>query len=178
MCVLAATRRSPPICSDHSYAAAGVAGALGGPQNAGQALSGLPQRTGSVCIKLPWPEVRTLRDIEKALADVPVPQRERVAANIYQEGHYLPRLLEVFRECEDREDREALSNLYGIIKCLIMMNDMQLVDLMVTDGCFNDVVGCLEYDPDLAPSKAEHRKFLKVCPCYRCCCPDSLYHGV
>lgn len=131
-----------------------------------------------MCIKLPWPEVRTLRDIEKALADVPVPQRERVAANIYQEGHYLPRLLEVFRECEDREDREALSNLYGIIKCLIMMNDMQLVDLMVTDGCFNDVVGCLEYDPDLAPSKAEHRKFLKVCPCYRCCCPDSLYHGV
>lgn len=112
--------------------------------------------------------MRTLRDIEKALADVPVPQRERVAANIYQEGHYLPRLLEVFRECEDREDREALSNLYGIIKCLIMMNDMQLVELMVTDGCFNDVVGCLEYDPDLAPSKAEHRKFLKVCLC--CCC--------
>eukprot|EP00892_Ulva_mutabilis_P008525 jgi/Ulvmu1/6044/UM027_0021.1 len=138
------------------------AGGLGSPQGASQALTGLPQRTGSVCIKLPWPEVRTLRDIEKALAEVPLQQRERVAANIYQEGHYLPRLLEVFRECEDREDREALSHLYGIIKCLIMMNDMQLVELMVTDTCFNDVVGCLEYDPDLAPGKAEHRKFLKT----------------
>ena len=82
--------------------------------------------------------------------------------NIHNEGHYLPRLLEVFSQCEDIDDREALSHLYSIIKFLIMMNDMQLVEQMVSDQFFWGVVGALEYDPDLTPKKAEHRSFLKV----------------
>jgi Component of IIS longevity pathway SMK-1 len=121
------------------------------------------QQRSAVCIKLPWPEVRTLPDINKALNEIPLAQRERVAMNIHNEGHYLPRLLEVFSQCEDIDDREALSHLYSIIKCLIMMNDMQLVEQMVGDQFFWGVVGALEYDPDLAPKKAEHRSFLKVC---------------
>jgi flagellar motor protein MotB len=124
--------------------------------------------SNSVCIKLPWPEVRTLPDINKALNDIPLAQRERVAMNIHNEGHYLPRLLEVFDQCEDIDDRDALSHLYSIIKCLIMMNDMQLVEQMVNDTYFWGVVGALEYDPDLAPKKAEHRSFLKVRRCGSC----------
>ena len=88
--------------------------------------------------------------------------------NIHNEGHYLPKLLEVFAQCEDIDDRDALSHLYSIIKCLIMMNDMQLVEQMVSDQFFWGVVGALEYDPDLTPKKAEHRSFLKVR------CPSSL----
>lgn len=137
----------------------------GGPAAGGGGVAGgvpAPQQRNAVCIKLPWPEVRTLPDINKALNDIPLAQRERVAMNIHNEGHYLPRLLEVFSQCEDIDDREALSHLYSIIKCLIMMNDMQLVEQMVSDQFFWGVVGALEYDPDLTPKKAEHRSFLKV----------------
>jgi hypothetical protein len=140
--------------------------AQGSPAPGGAGVAGgvsAPQQRSAVCIKLPWPEVRTLPDINKALNDIPLAQRERVAMNIHNEGHYLPRLLEVFSQCEDIDDREALSHLYSIIKCLIMMNDMQLVEQMVSDQFFWGVVGALEYDPDLAPKKAEHRSFLKVC---------------
>lgn len=147
---------------------AGGAGGMaqGSPAAGGGGVAGgvvpAPQQRSAVCIKLPWPEVRTLPDINKALNDIPLAQRERVAMNIHNEGHYLPRLLEVFSQCEDIDDRDALSHLYSIIKCLIMMNDMQLVEQMVSDQFFWGVVGALEYDPDLTPNKAEHRSFLKV----------------
>jgi protein phosphatase 4 regulatory subunit 3 len=155
------SQQSPsPSTADDNRTAGSPQGSLM-PANAG-AVGGEPPRGTSVCIKLPWPEVRLLPDIHKALADVPIGQRERVAMNIYSEGHYLPRLLEVFRECEDREDTAALCHLYGIAKCLIMMNNMQLVEQMVSEPCFWDVLGCLEYDPDLSPNKAEHRHFLRV----------------
>lgn len=75
---------------------------------------------------------------------------------------YLPQLLSLFRQCEDVEDRESLSHLYSIMKSIIMMNDMQLIDDLMQENAFWDVVGCLEYDPELGSKKANHRHFLKV----------------
>jgi protein phosphatase-4 regulatory subunit 3 len=50
-----------------------------------------------------------------------------------------------------------------IIKAIIMMNDMQLIEDLMQEDTFWDVVGCLEYDPELGANKANHRHFLKVC---------------
>ena len=126
--------------------------------------SGMP--TTPVCIKLPAPEVDNLGDVAKALVDVPPAQRERVALYIHQQGSYLPRLLSIFRECEgpgpEAKDPDGLCQLYTIMKSLIMMTDMTLVVDMMSDVNFWDVLGCLEYDPELAPKKAEHRHFMRV----------------
>jgi protein phosphatase 4 regulatory subunit 3 len=150
---------SPPLSPSDSPRPYGRASPSGGIPNA------------SLCIKLPSPEVHTLGEVAKALIDVPMSQRERVALYIHQEGTYLPRLLTIFRECEGQasdggkpQDMDGLWQLFTIIKCLIMMNDMTLVVEMMSDKHFWDVLGCLEYDPELAPKKANHRHFMHVRP--------------
>jgi protein phosphatase 4 regulatory subunit 3 len=123
-------------------------------------------RAGQMCVKLPSPELSTLVEIGKALSEVPLGQREWVATYIQQEGTYLSRLLALFRECEGEgehpKDREAVTHLFLIMKSLIMMNDMTLIDDMMREEHFWDVLGCLEYDPDLTPGKANHRDFMRV----------------
>jgi protein phosphatase-4 regulatory subunit 3 len=123
-------------------------------------------RAAQMSVKLPSPELSTLSEISKALSEVPMGQREWVAMYIQQEGTYLSRLLALFRDCEGQgdglRDREALTQLFLIVKSLIMMNDMGLIDEMMREEHFWGVLGCLEYDPDLAPGKASHRDFMRV----------------
>jgi hypothetical protein len=40
---------------------------------------------------------------------------------------------------------------------------------LMQEDTFWDVVGCLEYDPELGANKANHRHFLKVCSLLAMC---------
>lgn len=109
-------------------------------------------------VELPAAEMGNLDELSKILAHVPPMQRERVA-QVLQAPGYLRKLLDLFRQCEDLEDTASLQHLFRIMRSMVMLNDTQLLDELLKEEHVMDVIGCLEYDPDLTTAQ-QHRQFL------------------
>jgi len=60
---------------------------------------------------------------------------------------------------EDLDDNENLSKIAEIIRCIMLLNDMTVLDLLVSDGMFLSVAGVMEFDP-LLKTKPEFRSYL------------------
>lgn len=86
-------------------------------------------------------------------------KREKLSLAIIKEN-YIQKLLDLFSISEDLEDTMSLHLLFQIFKALILLNETSLFDIMFADDVFLQVVGALEYDPEL-PKKVDHREFLK-----------------
>uniref|UniRef100_A0A665X2N0 Serine/threonine-protein phosphatase 4 regulatory subunit 3 n=1 Tax=Echeneis naucrates TaxID=173247 RepID=A0A665X2N0_ECHNA len=111
-------------------------------------------------LELPPCELNRLEDLAELVASsLPSPlRREKLALAVENEG-YIRKLLELFRVCEDLENREGLHHLYEIIKGIFLLNRTALFEVMFSDECIMDVIGCLEFDPAL-PQPRRHREFL------------------
>ncbi|XP_040919731.1 serine/threonine-protein phosphatase 4 regulatory subunit 3 isoform X4 [Toxotes jaculatrix] len=111
-------------------------------------------------LELPPCELNRLEDLAELVASsLPSPlRREKLALAVENEG-YIRKLLELFRLCEDLENREGLHHLYEIIKGIFLLNRTALFEVMFSDECIMDVIGCLEFDPAL-PQPRRHREFL------------------
>ena len=59
---------------------------------------------------------------------------------------YLRQLLDLFKMCEDLEDRTGLALMYRLVKGLVLLNDANLFDELLRDDNVMDVVGALEYE--------------------------------
>ncbi|KAK1889033.1 Serine/threonine-protein phosphatase 4 regulatory subunit 3 [Dissostichus eleginoides] len=59
----------------------------------------------------------------------------------------------------DLENREGLHHLYEIIKGIFLLNRTALFEVMFSEECIMDVIGCLEFDPALSQPR-RHREFL------------------
>ena len=81
------------------------------------------------------------------------------AVAIENEG-YIKKLLSLFHMCEDLENNEGLHHLYEIFKNIFLLNKNALFELMFAEDTIFDVVGCLEFDPNLSTPK-RHREYLK-----------------
>ncbi|XP_012969053.1 serine/threonine-protein phosphatase 4 regulatory subunit 3B isoform X4 [Mesocricetus auratus] len=111
-------------------------------------------------IDLPTCELSKLEEIADLVTSVlssPI-RREKLALALENEG-YIKKLLQLFQACEDLENSEGLHHLYEIIRGILFLNKATLFEVMFSDECIMDVVGCLEYDPALAQPK-RHREFL------------------
>ncbi|XP_041525184.1 serine/threonine-protein phosphatase 4 regulatory subunit 3B isoform X2 [Microtus oregoni] len=111
-------------------------------------------------IDLPTCELSKLEEIADLVTSVlssPI-RREKLALALENEG-YIKKLLQLFQACEDLENTEGLHHLYEIIRGILFLNKATLFEVMFSDECIMDVVGCLEYDPALAQPK-RHREFL------------------
>ncbi|KAI3423413.1 hypothetical protein D9Q98_010630 [Chlorella vulgaris] len=157
----------PPQSLDH-VRSLGMSSAMDDFDTAGryeEMVSGLgphmePGSSGSV--ELPEPEMASLREIARALTEVSLFQRERLAQQLAQRQGYLTRLLSVFRMCEDLEDEESLATLFTIFKHIVLLNDTGLFDLLFDEAHVMDLVGALEYEPDIKPEqRPKHREFLR-----------------
>uniref|UniRef100_A0A8C6NTP5 Serine/threonine-protein phosphatase 4 regulatory subunit 3 n=1 Tax=Nothobranchius furzeri TaxID=105023 RepID=A0A8C6NTP5_NOTFU len=111
-------------------------------------------------LELPPCELNRLEDLAELVASsLPSPlRREKLALAVENEG-YIRKLLELFRMCEELENREGLQHLYEIIKGIFLLNRTALFEVMFSDECIMDVIGCLEFDPAL-PQPRRHREFL------------------
>uniref|UniRef100_A0A8B9GU73 SMEK homolog 1 n=1 Tax=Astyanax mexicanus TaxID=7994 RepID=A0A8B9GU73_ASTMX len=111
-------------------------------------------------LELPPCELSRLEEVAELVASsLPSPQRrEKLALALENEG-YIRKLLELFRVCEDLENREGLHHLYDIIKGIFLLNRTALFEVMFSEECIMDVIGCLEFDPAL-PQPRRHREFL------------------
>ncbi|XP_034857407.1 serine/threonine-protein phosphatase 4 regulatory subunit 3B isoform X3 [Mirounga angustirostris] len=111
-------------------------------------------------IDLPTCELSKLEEIADLVTSVlssPI-RREKLALALENEG-YIKKLLQLFQACENLENTEGLHHLYEIIRGILFLNKATLFEVMFSDECIMDVVGCLEYDPALAQPK-RHREFL------------------
>jgi len=86
-------------------------------------------------------------------------RREQLARAI-EESDYIPKLLGLFRTCEDLENTEGLHRLFEIMKGIFLLNKNSLYDVLLQESNVMDVVGCLEYDPML-PERRRHREYLQ-----------------
>uniref|UniRef100_A0A671QUF2 Serine/threonine-protein phosphatase 4 regulatory subunit 3 n=1 Tax=Sinocyclocheilus anshuiensis TaxID=1608454 RepID=A0A671QUF2_9TELE len=111
-------------------------------------------------LELPPCELSRLEEVAELVASsLPSPlRREKLALALENEG-YIRKLLELFRVCEDLENREGLHHLYDIIKGIFLLNRTALFEVMFSEECIMDMIGCLEFDPSL-PQPRRHREFL------------------
>lgn len=111
-------------------------------------------------LELPPCELNRLEDLAELVASsLPSPlRREKLALAVENEG-YIRKLLDLFHVCEDLENREGLHHIYEIIKGIFLLNRTALFEVMFSDECIMDVIGCLEFDPAL-PQPRRHREFL------------------
>ncbi|XP_078505441.1 serine/threonine-protein phosphatase 4 regulatory subunit 3B isoform X4 [Lissotriton helveticus] len=111
-------------------------------------------------IDLPTCELDKLEEIADLVTSVlssPI-RREKLALALENEG-YIKKLLQLFQTCENLDNSEGLHHLYEIIRGILFLNKATLFEVMFSDECIMDVVGCLEYDPAIAQPKS-HREFL------------------
>jgi len=112
-------------------------------------------------IDLPSCDIGKLEEISELVSScLPSPiRREKLAVAIENEG-YIKKLLSLFHMCEDLENTEGLHHLYEIFKNIFLLNKNALFELMFAEDTIFDVVGCLEFDPNLTSPK-RHREYLK-----------------
>ncbi|XP_039941863.1 serine/threonine-protein phosphatase 4 regulatory subunit 3B-like, partial [Hirundo rustica] len=85
-------------------------------------------------------------------------RREKLALALKKEG-YIPKLLEVFQVCEELQLSQALQYLSAIMQGILWLDQAAVLEVMLSQECIMDVVGCLEYGPSLAQPKW-HRQLL------------------
>nr|XP_024382924.1 serine/threonine-protein phosphatase 4 regulatory subunit 3-like isoform X3 [Physcomitrium patens] len=115
---------------------------------------------GSEVVELPPVELSTLSLLAKTVAEVIPFDRDRVASMIVRDQNYIPKLLQLFRTCEDLENLAGLQLIFKIVKGIISLNDGHIFDIIFSDEYIMDIVGALEYDSDVTKCHC-HRAFLK-----------------
>ncbi|KAM4798782.1 serine/threonine-protein phosphatase 4 regulatory subunit 3B [Urocitellus parryii] len=114
----------------------------------------------SSLVELPNCELHTLEEIADLFTSVLAsPIRKERLALILENEDYIKKLLQIFHICENLKNIEGLHNLHKIIKGILFLNRTPLFEIMFSDECIMDVVGCLEYDPALTQPK-RYREFL------------------
>lgn len=94
---------------------------------------------------LPAAELGNLEELVKVMADCSPFAREKIANLVLGKG-YLRQLLDIFKVCEDLDDRESLHLMYRLVRGLVLLNDASLFDELLCEQNVMDVVGALEYE--------------------------------
>ncbi|NXQ60976.1 P4R3A phosphatase, partial [Anthoscopus minutus] len=86
-------------------------------------------------------------------------RKEKLALALKKEG-YIPKLLELFQVCRELQLSQALQHLSAIMQGILWLDQAALLEVMLSQECIMDVVGCLVYGPSLAQLKW-HQKLLQ-----------------
>ena len=111
-------------------------------------------------LELPPPELANLEQILAVITGSSMFARQTLPTQLLKTKEYLPKLFELFRQCEDVDDVENLHNLYAISRGIVMLNDPNLYEVLLSEEFVFDFVGTLEYDPEQI-TRVPHREFLK-----------------
>ncbi|KAG9510636.1 Serine/threonine-protein phosphatase 4 regulatory subunit 3, partial [Fragariocoptes setiger] len=100
---------------------------------------------------------------EQIQSCLPTARRRELLAEEYVSSGYIPKLLEIFTTCEEKQDLPSLHKLYEIFKNMFILNKSQLLEVLLADANLRDVIGVLEYDPSLTSidDRKRHREFLE-----------------
>ena len=99
-------------------------------------------------IELPPCELDRLDEICSILGSSITLQSKKDAITLALEAdNYIYKLLQLFRQLEEKKDIVGLQKLYEIFKNIFMLNRNSLFDIMLSDDALWDVIGVFEYDP-------------------------------
>ncbi|KAL8921804.1 MAG: hypothetical protein Q9208_005561 [Pyrenodesmia sp. 3 TL-2023] len=133
--------------------------ALAGPDDA---LSDDAMENYNNPLALPRPELSNLDEIASMMRTVTqTPQGRDSLSKLVITEDYIRRLVPLVTMAEDLESLDDLHHLCNIMKMLVLLNDTQIIEHVVSDDVVMGVVGALEYDPDFPTHKANHRRYLK-----------------
>lgn len=110
--------------------------------------------------ELPAVELSTLPLILKIVLESGIAEQIRLTELILNDQEFFQKLMDLFRICEDLENMDGLHMIYKIVKGIILLNSPQIFEKLFGDDLIMDVIGSLEYDPDILHAQ-HHRNFLK-----------------
>ncbi|KAI4120202.1 MAG: hypothetical protein LQ338_007186, partial [Usnochroma carphineum] len=111
---------------------------------------------------LPRPELSNVDEIASLMRTViATPQGRDSLSKLVITEDYIRKLVPLVTMAEDLESLDDLHHLCNIMKMLVLLNDTQIIEHVVSDDVVMGVVGALEYDPDFPTHKANHRGYLK-----------------
>lgn len=110
--------------------------------------------------ELPGVELSTLPLILKTLVESGLSDQMRLTELILNDQEFFRKLMELFRVCEDLDNIDGLHMIYKIVRGIILLNSPQIFEKIFGDEFIMDIIGCLEYDPEV-PHVQHHRNFLK-----------------
>ncbi|XP_039067862.1 serine/threonine-protein phosphatase 4 regulatory subunit 3-like isoform X2 [Hibiscus syriacus] len=110
--------------------------------------------------ELPAVELSTLPIILKTVTESGLADQIRLTELILNDQDFFQKLMELFRICEDLENIDDLHMIFKIIKGIILLNSPQIFEKILGDELIMDIIGSLEYDPDV-PRVQHYRVFLK-----------------
>lgn len=94
---------------------------------------------------LPAAELRNLEEIEHTMRGaVSTPQGRDALSKVVISDDYIRKLIPLVGMAEDLESIEDLHHLCNVMKMLILLNDTQIIEHVVSDGIVDGVVGALE----------------------------------
>ncbi|CAH9104191.1 unnamed protein product [Cuscuta europaea] len=109
--------------------------------------------------ELPAVEISNLPLILKAVMESGIADQLHMMELMLHDEDFFRKLMSLFRICEDLEDMDSLHILFKIVKGIIFLNSSQIFEKILGDELIMDIIGCLEYDPDV--THVHHRNFLK-----------------
>uniref|UniRef100_A0A0A9DCG4 Uncharacterized protein n=1 Tax=Arundo donax TaxID=35708 RepID=A0A0A9DCG4_ARUDO len=109
---------------------------------------------------LPPLELSTLPSVLKNVLECGMKDQTRVAELISQDHEFFPKLVNLFRMCEGLRNMDGLHMIFRLVKGIILLNNSAIFHKIFSDDFILDIVGALEYDPDV-PNVQSHRAFLQ-----------------
>ncbi|PSR97907.1 Serine/threonine-protein phosphatase 4 regulatory subunit like [Actinidia chinensis var. chinensis] len=110
--------------------------------------------------ELPAIELSTLPLILKTVVESGIADQMRVTELILHDQDFFRKLMDLFRVCEDLENIDGLHAIFKIVRGIILLNNPQIYEKIFGDELIMDIIGSLEYDPDVSLVQ-HHRSFLK-----------------
>ncbi|XVF38832.1 hypothetical protein REPUB_Repub20aG0136200 [Reevesia pubescens] len=110
--------------------------------------------------ELPAVELSTLPIVLKTVTESGLADQMRLTELILNDQDFFQKLMELFRICEDLENIDDLHMIFKIVKGIILLNSPQVFEKIFGDELIMDIIGSLEYDPDV-PQVQHYRNFLK-----------------
>ncbi|KAJ9154590.1 hypothetical protein P3X46_027910 [Hevea brasiliensis] len=110
--------------------------------------------------ELPAVELSTLPLILKTVSECGITDQMRLTELILNDQGFFHKLMDLFRICEDLENIDGLHMIFKIVRGIILLNSPQIFDKIFGDELIMDVIGSLEYDPEVLHAQ-HHRNFLK-----------------
>eukprot|EP00002_Diphylleia_rotans_P037304 TRINITY_DN8324_c0_g1_i1.p1 TRINITY_DN8324_c0_g1~~TRINITY_DN8324_c0_g1_i1.p1 ORF type:complete len:423 (-),score=88.53 TRINITY_DN8324_c0_g1_i1:946-2214(-) len=109
---------------------------------------------------LPQPQVSTLKDIHRCIAESSSRAKDFIVRHLMEDG-YMRSLLNLLHTCEEQHLDEELVELFKIVRGIVLLNDSAILEILFDDSNIQDTLGILEYDPEVLPqSRMKHRDFI------------------
>ncbi|KAJ3669640.1 hypothetical protein LUZ60_011590 [Juncus effusus] len=110
--------------------------------------------------EIPPVELSSLPLLLKTILESSIADQMRVAELISQDQEFFPKLVDLFKMCEDLENMDGLQMIYKLVRGIILFNNPAIFDKIFSDEFIMDIIGALEYEPDVSKTQ-KHRSFLK-----------------